>query len=362
MTPKSRYLVDCETAGFVKDPVQLQAINALDALFHQLIQKQQQSWFNKFKHLFSAKTPIQGWYFWGGVGRGKTYLMDVFCHTLQPHIKVKRMHFHRFMYWIHQQLIEKKGTQDPLKCVGKELAKEAKVLCFDEFYVSEIGDAMILGRLFETLFKYGVVLVTTSNIPPSRLYWKGLHRDRFLPTIDLIQQHTQVMEVDGGKDYRLRALKQVEIYHWPLDENAQQNMANSFDKLSGGETINGDSIMILGREIQILGQSAKVLWTSFTSLCEGPRSAADYIELSRIYPSILLSELPQLSDRKLESVRRFITLIDEFYEHNVKLIISAETAIEHIYQGDTLSFEFRRTTSRLKEMQSESYLEREHIP
>ncbi len=361
MTPLQRYKIDCEKADFVFDSVQFQAVEKLQLLYDELLQNKNYGWLTKLKNYFSNKT-TKGIYFWGGVGRGKTYLMDLFCHSIESKIKVKRIHFHRFMYWVHQQLQQHKGEQNPLQVVANTLAEEIQVLCFDEFFVNEIGDAMLLGRLFEALFAQQVVLVTTSNIPPQRLYWKGLHRDRFLDTIKLLEKNTVVMEMDGGTDYRLRALKQVEVYHSPLDKKATENLQKSFNRLAGGESLNTNSIYILGREIIVEAVAPKVLWCSFDALCNGPRAAADYIELSRIYPTILLSELPQLNDSVIESTRRFVTLIDELYEHNVKLIISAKKPINEIYSGEKLAFEFKRTVSRLQEMQSEEYLSREHLP
>ncbi len=361
MSPIERYNEDCKRAGFVRDPVQLEAVEKLQLLYQQLLDKNT-NFSSKLLTFFGKSKPIKGIYFWGGVGRGKTYIMDLFCHSLAQKINLKRIHFHRFMYWLHQQLKRHKGEQNPLKAVALKLASEVQVICFDEFFVNEIGDAMLLGRLFETLFAENVVLVTTSNIPPSRLYWKGLHRDRFLDTIKLIEKHTQVIEMDGGIDYRLRTLKKVKVYHFPLQKAAEESLQKSFKILTGDESLEASSIYIQGREIPVVAVAAKVLWCSFEALCEGPRAAADYIELSRIYPSIFISGIPQLDDSKIEATRRFVTLIDEFYEHNVKLIISAESPIETLYNDEKLSFEFKRTVSRLQEMQSEDYLAREHLP
>jgi cell division protein ZapE len=341
--------------------VQQCAVQKLQTLYLQLIARNNNLG-SKILSFFGKNKSIKGIYFWGGVGRGKTYIMDLFCQSLDQKIKVRRIHFHRFMYWVHQQLKEHKGEQNPLKAVALKLASEVQVLCFDEFFVNEIGNAMLLGRLFDTLFTANVVLVTTSNIPPQKLYWKGLHRDRFLDTIRLLEQHTEVIEMDGGTDYRLRALKQVEVYHFPLEQAAHENLQKSFQNLTGGESLDISSIYIQGREIQVEAVAPKVLWCSFKALCEGPRAAADYIELSRIYPTILLAEIPKLDDSKIEATRRFVTLIDELYEHNVKLIISAENSIEQLYSDEKLSFEFKRTISRLQEMQSEDYLAREHLP
>ncbi|PIP81073.1 MAG: cell division protein ZapE [Gammaproteobacteria bacterium CG22_combo_CG10-13_8_21_14_all_40_8] len=361
LSPKYQFLAHCEFAGFAKDPVQLMAIEALDELYQQLLEQQQQSWFSQLTSAFIKKESPKGIYLWGGVGRGKTLMMDLFFQSLENKLPIQRLHFHRFMYWVHQQLIAHKGQQNPLTWIAKELASQTKVLCFDEFFVSEIGDAMILGRLFETLFAKGVVLVATSNIPPSKLYWKGLHRSRFIPTIQLIEQNTQIIEVDNGKDYRLRTLIQMHVYHQPLGSESQLSMQQCFDKLSGGEKLPSQHILIQGREIKVIAHSSKILWCSFNSLCEGERATIDYIEISKIYPTILVSEIPTLQDLDASAVRRFIALVDELYEHNIKLIISAEKPAENLYQGEQLAFEYQRTLSRLTEMQSSTYLSQQHI-
>ncbi len=367
MSFQSQYQRDCEENGFIDDPVQQQAVELLQQLFLQLQSLNQDSGWYRLKRYIGLNKPIKGIYFWGGVGRGKTYLMDLFCDTLQKKsgTRVRRIHFHRFMYWLHEQLKLNKGEVDPLQKIANQLADSIDVLCFDEFFIAEIGDAMLLGRLFETLFSRGMVLVSTSNIPPHRLYFKGLHRERFLPTIELIKQHTQVFEMDGGRDYRLRALKKVAIYYSPADAKSEQILASSFKKLGGNEIETSQTfteVIIAEREIKVRAVSNKIIWFEFAQLCHGPRSAADYIEISRLYPTVILSHIPQLDDHIRAEVRRFIALIDEFYEHHVKLILSAAKPLHDLYVGEQLSFEFRRTTSRLEEMQTKSYLGLEHVP
>ncbi len=299
---------------------------------------------------------------WGGVGRGKTFLMDLFYADVQDKVVVRRQHFHRFMYWVHEQLRLRKGSRNPLQSVAEALSDEIQVLCFDEFFVSEIGDAMILGRLMEPLLQRGVALVATSNIPPERLYWKGLHRDRFLPTIELIQRHLQTVEVNGEQDYRLRELVRIRTFHHPLDDNSHHALEQAYRELSGAESGPSGPIIIQGREIPVVSCSPKVLWLTFDTACRGPRAASDYIEMARLYPSLLVGEVPQLSDRDNDAARRFITLIDELYERQVKLFMSCAVPVDDLYVGRDLAFEFRRCLSRLREMESEAYLAKPHVP
>ena len=360
-SPLIRYQRDIEENEFTFDEAQHKAIEQLDILFHQLIETERTS--NGFIHRFLNKTnkPLTGLYMWGGVGRGKTYLMDSFYDVL-PIKKKKRLHFHRFMYWVHQELKDHSGQSDPLIKIAKKLAEETRILCFDEFFVSDIADAMILAGLFQEMFTLGISLVTTSNIVPDRLYWNGLQRSRFLPAIDLIKRHTQILNVDGGIDYRLRTLEQAEIYHSPLDQAAEDNLQFSFTHLAVDAIEENTKVLINGREISVRAKADGVLWLDYESACAGPRSAKDYIELSKLYNSILLSSVPQLDDEKNDQVRRFISLVDEFYERNVKLIISAAVDLQHLYSGKILAFEFKRTLSRLQEMQSHDYLAKEHLP
>ncbi len=361
VTPLTRYQKDIEENEFTFDDAQHKAIEQLDILFHQLIETERSSKGFFHRLLNTQNKPLTGLYMWGGVGRGKTYLMDSFYDVL-PIKKKKRLHFHRFMYWVHQELKDHSGQSDPLITIAKKLAEEIRILCFDEFFVSDIADAMILAGLFQEMFALGISLVTTSNIVPDRLYWNGLQRTRFLPAIDLIKCHTQILNVDGGIDYRLRTLEQAEIYHSPLDQAAENNLQFSFTHLAVDAIEENTKVLINGREIAVRAKADGVLWLDYESACAGPRSAKDYIELSRLYHSILLSLVPQLNDGKNDQVRRFISLVDELYERNVKLIISAAVDLEHLYSGTILAFEFRRTLSRLQEMQSHDYLAKEHLP
>ena len=302
---------------------------------------------------------VQGLYLWGGVGRGKTYLVDVFHETL-PMPQKRRLHFHRFMQMVHHRLRDLEDVQDPLDIVASEFARETRVLCFDEFFVSDITDAMLLGGLLRGLFREGVTLVATSNIPPAGLYKDGLQRERFLPAIELLEKHTAVIELEGDTDYRLRYLEQAELYHWPLDEAADEVLTEEFVHLAPEAPTFNTELVVEGRSIAARGLADDVAWFDFSAVCDGPRGQADYIELARTFHSVLISNVPVLDEARENQARRFIALVDEFYDHGVKLILSAEVPPERLYQGKRLCFEFERTLSRLQEMQSHAYLAGAH--
>lgn len=318
-----------------------------------------------FGKLFGKKdaTPVKGVYFWGGVGRGKTYLVDTFFDAL-PFKEKTRTHFHRFMKRVHEELKTLKGEKNPLTVIAKRFADESRVICFDEFFVSDITDAMILGTLMEEMFKHGVTLVATSNIVPDGLYKDGLQRARFLPAIALIKENTEVVNVDSGVDYRLRHLEQAELFHFPLNEAADQSMRESFRALTADskKVVENDVLMIENREIQALRTCDDVAWFEFRALCDGPRSQNDYIELGKLYHTVLLSKVEQMSVTTDDIARRFINMVDEFYDRNVKLIISSQVELKDLYAGGRLNFEFQRTLSRLLEMQSHEFLARAHKP
>lgn len=303
----------------------------------------------------------RGLYFWGGVGRGKTFVMDLFFENL-PFDDKTRLHFHRFMHRVHHELTALQGTPAPLTVIAATLAQEGRVLCFDEFFVADITDAMILAGLLDALFKEGVVLVATSNVPPERLYWNGLQRSRFLPAIALLETHLDVVNVDGGVDYRLRALQAAEIYHAPLDDEADANLRDAFAAICPDVGHTGETLEIEGRAVPTRLCGDGVAWFDFAVLCDGPRSQNDYIELARIFQTILISDVPALDARSEDQARRFISLVDEFYDRNVKLILSAAVLLPDLYSGTRLAFEWARTDSRLREMQSTEYLAREHRP
>lgn len=364
-TPWEKYQQDLQDPDFHHDAAQENAVRELQRLYNELTQpERKRTWRVKIKAAFGkgqTSPGIQGIYFYGGVGRGKTYLVDTFYECL-PFDKKMRVHFHRFMHRVHDELRELDKQEDPLKLIAAKLAKETRVICFDEFFVSDITDAMILGTLMEALFSYGIVLVATSNIIPDELYKNGLQRARFLPAIELINQNTRVVNVDSGIDYRLRTLEQAEIYHYPLDEDAMTNMQGYFTQLAPEAGTENAVIEVNHRKISTLKDADGVLMITFKELCEGPRSQSDYIELSRCYHSVLLANVKQMGQFNDDVARRFIAMVDEFYERHVKLIMSAEVAMESLYTDGRLSFEFKRCLSRLKEMQSRDYLATEHLP
>ncbi|AKV95122.1 ATPase [Marinobacter sp. CP1] len=365
MTPWQRYQKDLERPDFQKDSAQEDAVKRLQSLYDKLVEAERDRSKPKAKLLRKLKKgkeePVKGLYFWGGVGRGKTYLMDTFYESL-PFDRKMRVHFHRFMQRVHSELRSLKGEKNPLELVSKKFADEARVICFDEFFVSDIGDAMILATLMDGLFSRGVTLVCTSNIVPDGLYKDGLQRARFLPAIELVKKHTDVVNVDGGVDYRLRTLEQAELFHSPLDEEADVSLRKSFDALAVEAAKHSKTMEINGRKIPAQAHADDVVWFDFKDVCDGPRSQNDYIEMARQFHAIIVSNVPILGKEKDDQARRFINMIDEFYDRNVKVIISAAAPITELYTGGRLGFEFERTESRLLEMQSREYLEAPHKP
>ncbi|MBR9867886.1 MAG: cell division protein ZapE [Oceanospirillales bacterium] len=367
MTPIDRYKKDLQRDDFSYDAAQEEAVKHLQRLYDDLVARHNQPKPRGFMGRLSTKLkksqaePVKGLYFWGGVGRGKTYLMDTFYDSL-PFDNKERTHFHRFMQRVHKELKLLDGTPNPLVAIGKKYASEFQIICFDEFFVTDITDAMILGGLLEELFKNGVSLVATSNIVPDGLYENGLQRARFLPAIDMLNRFTDVVNVDSGVDYRLRTLEQAELYHYPLDSAADVSLNNSFESLAPDldEVVDGGVLEINGRDIKARRCCEDVVWFEFSELCEGPRSQNDYIELGKIFHAVLISNVPQLGRSNDDAARRFVNLVDEFYDSGVKLILSAETSIHEIYSEGRLEFEIQRTQSRLLEMQSHEYLAKEH--
>ena len=361
-TPLSRYQKDLERPDFEPDAAQQLAVENLQRLYDDLISQKpaKKSFFQKLG--LGGEEPkevVQGLYFWGGVGRGKTYLVDTFFECL-PFDHKLRMHFHRFMQRVHTERKQLKDQAEPLDIIGKKIAKEARVLCFDEFVVNDVADAVILVKLMRVLFDHGVSLVATSNVEPKNLYLGGLQRDLFLPAIDMIYQYTDVVNIDSGIDYRLRFLDKAETYFSPLNDDAEKGMRYNFDHLAPEVGSPRATIEVEGRMLTSIRRADGVIWFSFEELCDGPRSQNDYIELARCFHSILLSGVPILDRLKEDQARRFINLVDVFYDHNVKLIMSAEALADDLYVGTRVAFEFQRTISRLQEMQSHDYLALSH--
>jgi cell division protein ZapE len=351
--------------GFDRDPAQLQALACLDDLRARLVASESSNgllprWLGSRLRAHPDK-PLAGLYLWGGVGRGKTWLMDLFYESL-PFPERRRLHFHRFMHAVHSQLKDLKRQESPLEEVAAHIAGDTRVLCFDELYVADIADAMILGGLFAGLFARGVTLVATSNVPPTELYKDGLQRQRFLPAIQLLEQNMRVLELAGGTDYRLRQLARAGIYLDSAAPDTRPRLEALFGELAGKGTQAGGAIQIEGRPISVVRAGHGAVWFTFSDLCDGPRSQDDYIEIAREFQSVLVSEVPVLDSGRADAARRFVALVDEFYDRNVKLVVAAAAPPLELYRGTRLTQIFARTASRLIEMQSEAYLAREHRP
>ena len=345
------------------DKSQRAVLALLDQLAVKLISRKH--WSGGRKGLFRRQSwdrPEQGLYIWGDVGRGKTFLMDLFVDSL-PEGTTVRLHFHRFMNQVHDRLTALQGTENPLDVIADELARKAKVLCFDECLVSDITDAMVLGTLFDALFKRGVSLVTTSNIVPDDLYKDGLQRDRFLPAIALIHKHCRVYNLDSGTDYRLRTLEHAKLYYAPCDSLAIDAIWESVIALVPEVTKSeGAFIEINRRQLPVRFVAEDVVWFDFDVICGLGRAVPDYIEVAKIYHTVVVTGLPSLAIAGDDSTLRFLHLIDEFYDRSVNLILGANVKMDELYSSGHLSFEMDRCRSRLLEMQSVDYLERPHRP
>ncbi len=372
LSPLSRYQQALDAGEYQADEVQRRAVTQLDRIYQALLQKPAASapaggLRGKLSRLLgkggdtAPQRPVQGLYMWGGVGRGKTWLMDMFFHSL-PGDRKMRLHFHRFMLRVHEELTELQGRENPLEIVADGFKAETDVLCFDEFFVSDITDAMLLATLLQALFARGITLVATSNIPPDDLYRNGLQRARFLPAIDLINEYCDVMNVDAGIDYRLRTLTQAHLYLTPLSDQTRETLDRMFVKLAGKAGEDAPLLQINHRPLQAIRSVDGVLAVDFHTLCEEARSQLDYIALSRLYHSVILYNVQVMGPLKENTARRFLALVDEFYERHIKLVIGAEASMFEIYQGVQLKFEFQRCLSRLQEMQSEEYLKLPHLP
>lgn len=342
--------------GFKPDLAQYSAVQRLQTFYdewqHYLLNRS-----NPVKRLLLHPKIPRGVYLWGGVGRGKSFLMDAFYNTV-PLKRKTRVHFHEFMRSVHRSLEEVKGTANPLDEVAKRISRRYRLICFDEFHVSDVADAMILYKLLTGLFNHGTAFVMTSNYEPCTLYPDGLHRDRILPAIELIENKMDILNIDSGIDYRRRALDQVKAYHFPNDAKAQTALKTAFDALADTQPL--DVILnIEHREIKAIARSGTVVWFDFATLCGGPRSQNDYLELANRFQTIILSGVPCMGPRQASEARRFTWLIDVLYDHAVKLVMSADCEAEALYSVGPLANEFHRTVSRIQEMQSKAYLDLE---
>jgi cell division protein ZapE len=363
MTPLERYRHDLERRAFSPDPAQREAAGYLQTLYEALLAEYQrrESRLARLRLSLggSRPAPYRGIYLWGGVGRGKTWLVDSFHESL-PFAQKTRLHFHRFMRRVHGELKELRNQRSPLLTVADRLAADNLVLCFDEFHVGDIADAMLLGGLLQALFERGVTLVATSNEHPDRLYSGGLQRERFLPAIAQLKQHAHVVHLDSATDYRMRYLEQAGTYHHPLDGSAGRMLAEHFERIAPDRGSAAELLDIEGRSVPTVRAADGVVWFTFEAICNGPRGAADYIEIARQYQTVLIGGVPQFDESMEDAARRFIMLVDEFYDRNVRLILTAAAPPDHLYAGRRHTVPFRRTASRLVEMQSVDYLSREH--
>ena len=357
MTVKATYEAALAERGFSSDPAQLRAVAELERCATDWARyKQKRS--NSLKKLINRPEVPKGVYMYGGVGRGKSFLMDLFFNAV-PLKRKTRLHFHEFMREVHRELRELQGTQNPLDVLGQRMAQRYKLICFDEFHVADVTDAMILHRLLDSLFANGVGFVTTSNFHPDGLYPNGLHRDRILPAIELLKQKLAVINVDNGTDYRGRALTHIDLYHCPLGPQADAAMKVAFDQLAEAHD-EDPKLHIESREITAVRRAGGVVWFDFRTLCGTPRSQNDYLELATRFHTLMLSNVPQMGVQQASEARRFTWLVDVLYDRRVKLVMSAAVQPDELYVQGPMSHEFPRTVSRLGEMQSQEFLALEH--
>ncbi|MRD45793.1 cell division protein ZapE [Caenimonas koreensis DSM 17982] len=357
MSVRQAYDLELAARGYQSDPAQLRAVQALDRCAREWADfKEQRTGF--VRRLINHPDIPRGVYMYGGVGRGKSFLMDCFFNAV-PLVRKTRLHFHEFMREVHRELSELQGTVNPLDVLGERIAKRYRLICFDEFHVADITDAMILHRLLNALFENGVGFVTTSNFKPDDLYPDGLHRDRILPAIELLKENLEVVNVDNGVDYRSRVMEQVKLYHTPLGPEADEEMNEAFNSLAVGR--DEDPVLhIEARQIRAVRRAGGIVWFDFRTLCGGPRSQNDYLEIASQFNTVLLSNVPHMPVRMASEARRFTWLIDVLYDRHVKLIMSAAVEPEALYTEGPLAHEFPRTVSRLNEMRSAEYLAMPH--
>ena len=353
MSVRELYQRTLAERGYTADAAQMAAIDALERCENEWAAYKAKRG-NALARLLARPEIPRGVYMHGGVGRGKSFLMDCFFNAV-PLKRKTRLHFHEFMREVHRELADMHGTVDPLKVLGERMSKRFRLICFDEFHVADITDAMILYRLLESLFDHGVSIVTTSNFHPDGLYPNGLHRDRILPAIELLKSRLHVINVDHGIDYRQRTLEQVEMYQTPLGERADAAMSAAFERLAEAKD-ESPELHIEHRVLKARRRAGGVVWFDFRELCGGPRSQNDYLELAARFHAVLVSGVPQMSPRLASEARRFTWLVDVMYDRRVKLILSAEVEAEALYTGGPLAHEFPRTVSRLHEMRSAEFL------
>jgi len=387
-TPSSAYAAGVARGDWQHDPAQQPALRELDRIHAALLAAPERGGFLSTLFGGGEPDPIAGLYLWGGVGRGKTFLVDLFFDALPTRDVAadgragvprprsgrggdrpqggrwgggkRRTHFHRFMREVHEQLRAHAGERDPLAAIVRQWRDTLRVLVLDEFFVSDIGDAMLLARLLERLFAEGIVLVTSSNIAPSGLYQDGLQRARFLPAIALLEAHCAVVHLDSPTDYRLRALTRSPVYRAPLDAQSDAWLAARWEEISHGSPRADGPLVIDGRPIPVRGLAEGEAWFDFAALCEGPRGSSDYIEIAREFHTVLVGGIPRLDAQRDDAARRFVHLVDELYDRHVNLVCTADAAPQDLYAGERLRGAFERTASRLVEMQSAEYLAREH--
>jgi cell division protein ZapE len=350
LTPSQYYHEKSASIQLVDDVLQLDVLTQLDRLHADCVARHARS--RQWLH-FKKQPEVRGLYLWGGVGIGKTFLMDCFYHAL-PFMQKQRVHFHAFMQQTHEALEAFKGRKDPLAAYAKSLAKRVEVLCFDEFVVTEITDAMLLGILIQYLFAEGVTLLATSNLAPDRLYARGLQRERFLPAIEAIKQHTQVIYLSSQKDYRHLHLSKVGLYFCPLNKGSAQKMQQTFEVLKAGHVKTG-AIVLFGRKIDMVKAADGIIWFDFYAICGVPRSKKDYLQLAKQYKTVLVSGVPAIPAEKIDLITSLVHLVDVFYDYRIKLIMSADVSPDQLYAQGKAEFSFARTHSRLMEMQSEDY-------
>lgn len=376
-TPSQRYRAGVERGDWQDDPAQHGALRELDRLHAALARPAPRP--GLFGRLLGSDPPAapDGLYLWGGVGRGKTFLVDLFHAGLPlPDVRgealsadapaadvpgKRRTHFHRFMRRVHAQLREHAGERDPLAAIVQRWRAQIRVLVLDEFFVSDIGDAMLLARLLGRMFAEGIVLVTTSNVDPVELYAGGLQRARFLPAIELIRRHCAVVHLDSGTDYRLRALTRSPVYRAPLDADSDAWLAARWRELGGDDAHREAGIEVDGRRIAVRARCQAMAWFDFDALCEGPRGTSDYIEIAREFHTVLLGGIPVLDETRNDAARRFVNLVDELYDRRVNLVCTADAPPPSLYAGERIAAAFERTASRLIEMQGEDYLASGHL-